>query len=361
MTRYVKAAPEYELPPRRISGSHAEKLEQIDAAIQELLDLKVLECAADQPNVRFIATPRRTHWFAMTVTILMLLVLLVLLIGTRPARAQEPVTAPAPRPPAAAAQAPPPDDFWSHLTFGATFEGYYEYDGNRPDDRVIPLRAYDARANTFGIQQAALVVDDAPDVSKAQRFGLRLDLQFGQAVAVLQGSTANEPRPDLYRNVWQAYGTYVFPVGKGLQVDFGKFASDLGYETNYAKDDFNFSRAYLFNFLPYYHTGLRTTLPISDTLTVMYMLTNGAQQTEDFNNFKSNHFTAIVKPAQSVTWTTSYYFGQERADNGQPDGPDGWFRVFDTQAAVEPTDALSLALDVTHVSNALYSGGAPWC
>ena len=92
----------------------------------------------------------------------------------------------------------------------------------------------------------------------------------------------------------------MFPVGKGLQTDFGKFASNLGYETNYAKDNNKFSRAYLFNFLPFYHSGLRLSLPVSDKVTVMYMLTNGIQQTEDFNNFKSNHFTAIVKPTGSA-------------------------------------------------------------
>jgi hypothetical protein len=347
MTQYVRAQPVYDLASRRICGTHDEKLAQIDEAIQELLDIKVLECAGDQPNVRFIAARRRPHWFGMTVTILMLLVLLVLLVGTRPARAQQP-----------AAQAPPADDVWAHVKFGATFEGYYEYDGNRPDDRVIPLRAYDARANTFGIQQAALVVEDAPDVSSGQRFGLRLDLQFGQAVAVLQGSAANEPRPDLYRNVWQAYGTYVFPVGKGLQVDFGKFASNLGYETNYAKDNANFSRAYLFNFLPYYHTGLRTALPLNDKVTVSYMLTNGIQQAEEFNNFKSNHFTAIVKPVKNITWTTSYFLGQEQADHGLPGGPDGWFRAFDTQATVTAANGVTLGVDVSHTSNQVRSGDA---
>ena len=124
-------------------------------------------------------------------------------------------------------------------------------------------------------------------------------MQFGQATETVQGSAANEPRPDVYRHVWQAYGTYVFPVGRGLQTDFGKFASNLGYETNYAKDNNQFSRAYLFNFLPFYHSGLRLSLPVSDKVTVMYMLTNGIQQTEDFNDFKSNHVTAIVKPTGS--------------------------------------------------------------
>lgn len=254
------------------------------------------------------------------------------------------------------AESPAGTDFWSHLKFGATLEGYYEVDGNRPDDRVLVLRAYDTRSNSFSLQQAALVVDDAPDVEKGQRFGLRVDLQFGQATDTVQGSAANEPRPEVYRNVWQAYGSYVFPVGRGLQVDFGKFASILGYETNYAKDDYNFSRAYLFDFLPFYHDGVRTTLPVSDKLTVMYMLTNGIQQTEDFNNFKSNHLAAIVKPIPAVTWTTSYYFGQEQPDHGQPDGPNGWFKVFDTNATVAPTTALTLAIDVSHTTNQLRSG-----
>ena len=218
---------------------------------------------------------------------------------------------------------------WRNVKFGATLEGYYEYNWNRPPDRSLLLRAYDTRSNTFGIQQVALVVDAAPDVDANRRYGLRLDLQFGQATETVQGSPANEPRPDVYRHVWQVYGTYLFPVGRGLQADFGKFASMLGYETNYAKDNQAFSRAYLFNFLPFYHSGLRLTLPVNDKVSVLYMLTNGIQQTEEFNDFKSNHVAAIVKPTSMVTWTVNYYFGQEQSDGGEPDGPDGFLRVFE--------------------------------
>jgi hypothetical protein len=357
MTTYLTPQREYDVQARRISGTHAEKLEQLDAAIQELLDIKVLECASDRPGVQFVAVPRqRSHAFAMTVTVLALLVLLVLLLGVRTSHAQTTDPQPPQAPPATAAQTTPDDSPFAHIKFGATFEGFYEYDANHPDDRVIPLRAYDTRANVFGMQQAAFVIDDAPDVDKGRRYGMRLDFQFGQAISVLQGNPSNEPRPELYRNVWQAYGTYMFPVGKGLQVDFGKFASNLGYETNYAKDNFNFSRAYLFNFLPYYHTGFRTSLPLSDKVTVMYMLTNGIQQTEDFNNFKSNHFTVILKPVPAFTWNTSYYFGQEQPDNSLPNGPDGWFRVFDTNGTIAATRKLALGFDVTHTTNEVHSG-----
>jgi hypothetical protein len=242
------------------------------------------------------------------------------------------------------------------INFGVTFEGYYEYNWNQPFDRVNLLRAYDTRANVFGIQQAAVVIESAPKVDAGRRYGARVDLQFGQATETVQGGAANEPRPDAYRHIWQAYGTYVFPVGRGLQTDFGKFASNLGYETNYAKDNQHFSRAYLFNFLPFYHSGLRLSLPVNDKVTLMYMLTNGIQQTEDFNDFKSSHVTAIVKPTGQITWTASYYFGQEQPDGGEPDGPDGFFRVFDTYVSYAPTSALSVGLDANYVTNELNQG-----
>jgi Putative beta-barrel porin-2, OmpL-like. bbp2 len=252
------------------------------------------------------------------------------------------------QPAVAAAQ---PTSPFEHVQFGVTFEGYYQYNWNRPYDRVNLLRAYDTRANVFSIQQTAVVIESAPDVDAGRRFGARVDLQFGQATETVQGGAANEPRPDVYRHIWQAYGTYVFPVGRGLQTDFGKFASNLGYETNYAKDNNHFSRAYLFNFLPFYHSGLRLTLPVHDKVTLMYMLTNGIQQTEDFNDFKSNHVTAIVKPITDLTWTINYYFGQEQPDGGEPEGPDGFFRVFDTYFAYTVTPKVSVGLDVNYVTN----------
>ena len=280
-------------------------------------------------------------------------VVLILLSSATGVLAQTPPSsAPASPPPLSANESPL--EGWM---LAATFEGYYEWNVNRPPDRVNLLRAYDTRANVFSIQQVALLVEKAPDVANGQRAGMRLDLQFGQATETVQGRAANEPRPNVYRNVWQAFGSYVMPLGRGVQVDFGKFASMLGYETNYAKDNNNFSRAYLFNFLPFYHSGLRTTIPVNDKLTLMYMLTNGVQQTEDFNNFKSNHFAAVVKPVSKVTWTVNYYFGQEQPDGGEPDGPDGLFRVFDTYAAFAPTDRASFVLDVVRVTSEVTSRG----
>jgi hypothetical protein len=347
----------YYLPAHRLVGTQTEVLAQLDELILSLTGLRQL---VSLHGPKPAEVPKRKLRLVERFVKRALMVLGVLLCAL-PARAQtsEAAAAPASTDAPALEQAQtsaPETSFLKSVKFGVTFEGYYEYNWNRPPDRSLVLRAYDVRGNTFGIQQAALVVDGAPDIDAGRRYGLRLDLQFGQATDTVQGSSANEPRPNVYRHVWQAYGTYVFPVGNGLQTDFGKFASMLGYETNYAKDNQAFSRAYLFNFLPFYHSGLRVTLPVNDKVSLLYMLTNGIQQTEEFNDFKSNHVAAIVKPTSMVTWTVNYYFGQEQADNGEPGGPDGFFRVFDTYVTVTPTSALALGLDANYVTNEVNSG-----
>jgi uncharacterized coiled-coil protein SlyX len=199
-------------------------------------------------------------------------------------------------------------------TINFLVDGYYSYNFNAPIGRANRLRAYDVSSNSFSINQAALVLENAPDPDNGKRWGARLDLQWGQATQTLQGNTANEPRPDIYRDLFQAYGTFIAPLGKGLQVDFGKWSSSLGIEGNYTQDQMNYSRSYWFNFLPFYYTGVRTHYQFSDQFGVNYWVTNGTQQTEAFNGFKDQLGGVVLQPRKNVNWTVNYYFGQEHPD-----------------------------------------------
>src|SRR5262247_2325028 len=127
-------------------------------------------------------------------------------------------------------------DYLRDLKFGSSLDTYYGFNFNRPVGRVNLLRAYDVMSNNFSLNQASVVLESVADAEAGRRFGGRVDLQYGQATETLQGNLANEPRPWVYRNIFQAYGTYVFPLGSGLTVDFGKWASALGIENNYTKD-----------------------------------------------------------------------------------------------------------------------------
>jgi hypothetical protein len=270
-------------------------------------------------------------------------------------------------------------DFFRGTTISGTVDTYYGYNFNRPVGRVNLLRAYDVASNSFSLNQAVVSVERAPDVDAGRRFGLRMDLMYGQATETLQGNAANEPRPQVFRPLWQVYGTYVAPVGKGLTLDFGKFASSLGYETNFTKDDFNYSRSYFFNYLPFYHFGLRAKYPVNDKLAALYHVMNGAQQSEDFNGFKSQQVAAILTPTKKVTWQVNYYFGREQRDVApqlnptfaslptQPGlstdvivpTPRGRFHALDSYVTWLVTDKLTLAAEADYVINRVQEFSPP--
>jgi hypothetical protein len=272
-------------------------------------------------------------------------------------------------------------DFLSGLTINALLDTYYEYNTNNPVGRVNYLRAYDVSSNSFSLSQADVLLESAPDLSVDKRFGVRIDLQFGQATAATQGNPANELRPGVYRNVYQAYGTYVFPVGNGLTVDFGKWASSLGIEGNYNKDQLNYSRSFWFDYLPFYHSGVRAKYAVNDELAVNLWITNGTEQTEAFNNYKDQMLGVVLTPTPAITWTINYYRGQEHPDvvyiqnptsaqqslpNQQgtailpiSNPPNGKLQIGDTYVSWQATKALILAAETDYVLERLYSYSTP--
>lgn len=264
-------------------------------------------------------------------------------------------------------------DYFRDTTINFNVDGYYGVNFNRPYNRVSSLRAYDVSSNSFSLNQANVVIENAPNLEANRRFGFRLDLQYGQATEALQGSPNNELRPNAFRPLWQAYGTYVAPIGKGLTVDVGKFAGSLGYETNYTKDNFNYSRSYFFNYLPYYHFGVRAAYPVTDKLTATYWLVNGAQQSEDFNTSKSQAILLTYKPSEKVILQGNYYVGREQRDQALVDEttpanfdttrgritPKGRFHVLDAYATFLLTDKLTLALEADYVINRVNRNDAP--
>ena len=264
-------------------------------------------------------------------------------------------------------------DYLKGTTINVGIDGYYEYNFNAPVGRVNLLRAYDVLSNNFSLNQASVIFNRPPDLEAGRRYGARLDLQFGQATASTQGNPDNEPRPEIYRNVFQAYGTYVIPLGKGLTVDFGKWASSLGIEGNYTKDQMNYSRSYWFNFLPFYHMGLRANYKVNDKLAVNYWVVNGTNQAEATNSFKDELFGFVVMPRKTISWAVNYYYGQDHPDRAvvtlpagtpptvsgtipipvqpgltfttiQP-APDGRTHIFDTYVSWQTTPKLTLAVE----------------
>jgi hypothetical protein len=268
-------------------------------------------------------------------------------------------------------------DLLHDATMDVALDGYYAYNFNRPVGRVNLLRAYDVLSNEFSLNQASVIFERAPDPAAGRRWGARVDLQFGQATDTLQGNPANEPRPQIYRNIFQAYGTYIVPIGKGVTVDFGKWSSSLGIEGNYTKDQMNYSRSYWFDFLPFYHMGVRASIPVNDHFTVNYWVVNGTNQVEATNGFKDELFGFVAKPSKTVAWTMNYYLGQEHPDRlvvassspipVQPGlsfdairpAPDGRTHIFDGYLTWQATPKLAFALEGDYFLQRLWRNESP--
>jgi len=267
--------------------------------------------------------------------------------------------------------------FLRDTTINLGLDTYYAYNFNQPVGRVNLLRAYDVLSNNFSLNQASVIFDHPPEVAEGRRWGGRLDLQFGQATDSTQGNPANEPRPDIYRNIFQAYGTYIFPLGKGLDIDFGKWSSSLGVEGNYTKDQMNYSRSFWFSFLPFYHMGLRATYPVNDRFSLNYWVVNGTNQAEATNGFKDELFGFTATPQKNLTWTVNYYYGQDHPDRTpatncgpipvQPGlcfvainpAPNGRTHIFDSYATWQATPKLTLQAEADYEIERLWRNTAP--
>ena len=258
-------------------------------------------------------------------------------------------------------------DYLHGATLNFALDEYYGFNFNHPVGRVNALRAYDVLSNNISLNQADMVFERAPDTGAGRPLGIRLDLQFGQATDTLQGNPVNEPRPQIYRNIFQAYGTYVAPLGNGLTLDVGKWGSSIGIEGNYTKDQINYSRALWFDFLPFYHMGVRASYKLNDRMTLNYWLVNGTNQAEATNGFKDELFGFTATPRKTITWNVNYYLGQEHPDRVpvttsgpipvQPGltftairpAPDGRLHIFDTYVSWQTSPKYTFALEGDYV------------
>jgi Putative beta-barrel porin-2, OmpL-like. bbp2 len=200
-----------------------------------------------------------------------------------------------------------------------------------------PIRAFDIQADKFSLNMVELALQKSP--TDQTPIGFRVDLDFGPGASIVHGL---DPGGSTFNNIEQAYVTYVAPIGKGLTIDLGQFVTWVGYEVIESQDNWNYSRGILFTWaIPFYHAGLRLTLPVTDTLTVSLMGVNG------WNNAVSNNagkdlgasiaFTGIPK----VSLVADGIWGSYAADGFRRD-------VYDFIATITPTDKLSLAANADY-------------
>lgn len=260
--------------------------------------------------------------------------------------------APAPAPSAAAAQsnlvtpaaspapaAPSLAGLLGPTTLSGFVDVYYGQNFNNPANQANSLRFFDAATNQFGLNLVELVVDKAPDATNG-RTGYHVALGFGQAMNTVNGS---EPRAGLAFDQYlkEAYFSYLAPVGKGLQIDAGKFVTPFGAEVIETKDNWNYSRGLLFTYaIPYYHFGMRAKYAFNDKYSLTGFFVNGWNNVVDNNTGKSYGMSFTWTPNKKFGVTENYMAGPEQNSIDST-----WRQLADTVITYSPNSKLSFMVN----------------
>jgi len=215
---------------------------------------------------------------------------------------------------------------------------YYGQNFNNPETRNSSLRAFDFNSNQFGLNLVELVADKQPDANNS-RTGYHIALGFGQAMNVVNGTDPGGLSFDQYLK--EAYFSYLAPVGKGLQVDVGKFVTPHGAEVIETKDNWNYSRGLLFTYaIPFYHFGMRARYSFNEKYAVSGFFVNGWNNIVDNNTGKTYGAGFSWNPNRKFGITQNYMAGPEQANINR-----NWRQLSDTVVTYSPTGRLSFIVN----------------
>ncbi len=208
-----------------------------------------------------------------------------------------------------------------------------------PDDSTRRLGVFETNSHSFNNSAFKLVFEKP--TSPESRAGFRVDILGGATGRLLGNATADLPRGSNGLDDFeleQAYVTYKADVGDGLDIYAGKFVTLLGAEVIESPLNYNITRSILFGFaIPFTHTGIRATYPLTDTISVTAGVNNGWDNNDDLNHGYSYEGQVAWSPNDDFSLSVNGIYGPEQV--GSETNKRG---VVDVVANWTPTEKLTL-------------------
>lgn len=250
-------------------------------------------------------------------------------------------------PPTPAAPAPPSQSLTFHkIDFSAMLDAYGSWNDNHPASGFNDLYNFNDKTDQLDLNMLKLTVSHDPDP-----IGFRIDIGTGRAFEIMH---TPKPNPEFFDYVEQAYVSLKPKGWKGFETDFGDFVTSAGAEVIESKDDWNYSRSLLFAFaIPYYHFGVRTSMPIGSSVTVGVQEVDGWNQVVDQhgNNMKTTGVTNAIT-RKKFTWSNNYYVGPQwtGANNRNRN-------LYDTTLLLTPSDKFNAYFNYDYGQQAEFQAG----
>jgi Putative beta-barrel porin-2, OmpL-like. bbp2 len=202
---------------------------------------------------------------------------------------------------------------WS---YGGFIDAAYLLDFNHPANDLFRSRGTAYKVDEPILNMAAAYLRKAS--SDSSRWGMEFTLQGGQDSRIFgfSATAPNLPGSRWLRHLGPTDVSYLVPTGKGLTVQAGIFSSFIGYDSLYAKDNFNYTRPWGADFTPYLMMGVNASYPLSNKLTETVFLVNGYWHLADANHAPSAGSQVAYKVTDHTTLKETVLFGPHQSDTG---------------------------------------------
>lgn len=205
---------------------------------------------------------------------------------------------------------------WRRWHYGAYLDLSYLLDFNVPENHRWRSKATTQRVNELAPNMImGYVRKDADELS---RWGMEFAVQGGYDVTgqvpnanLRHGNPYSEA--DTFSHFARANVSYLVPVGTGLKVTAGLFNSFIGYESFYAKDNFNYTRSYLADYSPYFMFGVSAQYQITEAVKSAFYVINRYNYLSYSNNLPSYGAKIAWSATPSITLAQNLYYGPDQS------------------------------------------------
>jgi hypothetical protein len=189
------------------------------------------------------------------------------------------------------------------VTIQGYVDAYYAYNFNEPPSGGQPYFVSMARHNEMTINLAYIDIKYSGSHVRARfvpGFGTYINDNYAAETGVL-------------KNIVEASAGIKLSKKRGIWLDAGVFGSPYTNESAISKDHLAYTRSFAPEYVPYYLSGLKLTVPLSAKVNAYAYLINGWQQIADQNKYKSIGTQLEIRLTDNILLNWNTYFGKERS------------------------------------------------
>jgi hypothetical protein len=181
---------------------------------------------------------------------------------------------------------------------------YYGYDFSKPASKERPYFVSMARHNEININLAYISVKYTSPSVRAKfipGFGSYINANYATEQGVLKNIVEGNIGVKLFKN-------------KEIWLDIGVLGSPYTNESAISKDHLMYSRSFAPEYVPYYLSGAKLTVPLGKKVNFYLYLLNGWQQIRDVNDSKSIGTQIEYRPNDNLLINWNTYIGNENSE-----------------------------------------------